>query len=232
MAIFKNGDDLRQDILTLQMIEIMDRIWLDNDLDLAMTPYKVLTTDCEQGFMEFNANAATLAEIQYEYSLINTFSDTTIMNWFKKHIKNDIEKNKETAGLRDKEKHYLFKEKLQKIRDVFIRSTAGYCVASYVLGLGDRHPDNIMINYKEGNLIHIDFGHFLENKKTITQLGSTVKKLGILRERDPFVFTGEIAYFVNGRAFKKNQNTKDDDVVLVSASTRQNTPETSRNVTE
>ena len=45
------------------MIEIMDRIWLDNDLDLAMTPYKVLATDCEQGFMEFNANAETLAEI-------------------------------------------------------------------------------------------------------------------------------------------------------------------------
>ena len=45
-VMFKNGDDLRQDILTLQMIDIMDRIWLDNDLDLAMTPYKVMGTDC------------------------------------------------------------------------------------------------------------------------------------------------------------------------------------------
>lgn len=63
MAIFKNGDDLRQDILTLQMIDIMDRIWLDNDLDLAMTPYKVLGTDCEQGFLEFNLNSETLAMI-------------------------------------------------------------------------------------------------------------------------------------------------------------------------
>ena len=46
-------------------------------------------------------------------------------------------------------------------------------MASYILGLGDRHPDNIMINIKEGNLFHIDFGHFLGNVK---------KKFGIKRE--------------------------------------------------
>ena len=33
-TIFKNGDDLRQDILTLQIIYIMDKIWLSNNLDL------------------------------------------------------------------------------------------------------------------------------------------------------------------------------------------------------
>ena len=62
-VMFKNGDDLRQDILTLQMIDIMDRIWLDHDLDLAMTPYKVVPTDCMQGYLEFNLNTVTLADI-------------------------------------------------------------------------------------------------------------------------------------------------------------------------
>lgn len=82
------------------------------------------------------------------------------------------------------------------MKSTFIKSTAGYCVASYILGLGDRHPDNIMINVKEGNLFHIDFGHFLGNVK---------KKFGIKRERDPFVFTGEMAYFINGGPLNKNQ---------------------------
>lgn len=46
-----------------------------------------------------------------------------------------------------------------------------------------------MINFVEGNFLHIDFGHFLGNVK---------EKFGIKRERDPFVLTPEIAYFING----------------------------------
>ena len=50
-VIYKIGDDLRQDILTLEIIKIMDNIWLSNGLDLKMRAYKVIATGDQTGFI-------------------------------------------------------------------------------------------------------------------------------------------------------------------------------------
>lgn len=62
---------------------------------------------------------------------------------------------------------------MERAIDTFKKSLAGYCVITYILGignkfyylsnnvlLGDRHNENIMIT-KEGKLFHIDFGKVL-----------------------------------------------------------------------
>uniref|UniRef100_A0A8C7GWG2 Phosphatidylinositol-4,5-bisphosphate 3-kinase catalytic subunit beta n=1 Tax=Oncorhynchus kisutch TaxID=8019 RepID=A0A8C7GWG2_ONCKI len=110
--IFKNGDDLRQDMLTLQILRLMDLLWKEANLDL--------------------------------------------------------------------------RDALEKAIEEFTLSCAGYCVATYVLGIGDRHSDNIMVR-STGQLFHIDFGHILGNFKS---------KFGIKRERVPFILTHDFIHVI------------------------------------
>uniref|UniRef100_A0A0P4VWE6 phosphatidylinositol 3-kinase n=1 Tax=Scylla olivacea TaxID=85551 RepID=A0A0P4VWE6_SCYOL len=53
VAIFKHGDDLRQDQLIIQIITLMDRLLRRENLDLRLTPYKVLATSSKHGFVQF-----------------------------------------------------------------------------------------------------------------------------------------------------------------------------------
>ena len=47
-------------------------------------------------------------------------------------------------------------------RTNYTRSLAVMSMVGYVLGLGDRHPSNLMLDRLNGKILHIDFGDCFE----------------------------------------------------------------------
>ncbi|KAF7243915.1 Phosphatidylinositol 3-kinase catalytic subunit type 3 [Varanus komodoensis] len=134
-VIFKHGDDLRQDQLILQIISLMDKLLRKENLDLKLTPYKVLATSTKHGFMQF-IQSVPVAEV--------LATEESIQNFFRKHAASETGPHGISA----------------EVMDTYVKSCAGYCVITYILGVGDRHLDNLLLT-KTGKLFHIDFGYIL-----------------------------------------------------------------------
>lgn len=167
--IFKHGDDLRQDMMVLRLITVMDMIWKYSCHDYRMIKYGCLAMGEEIGMIEVVKNAKTV---------------------------NDVRKNLKATALNEW-LHNENRERFSEAVKTFTYSCAGYCVASFVLGLKDRHPDNIMIT-KRGQVFHIDFGHITNHAK---------RAFGIKRERVPFILTEDFIQVITmGKENPKSTN--------------------------
>ncbi|XP_078431402.1 vacuolar protein sorting 34 [Wolffia australiana] len=134
-VIFKKGDDIRQDQLVVQMVSLMDRLLKSENLDLQLTPYRVLATGQDEGMLEF-VPSSSLAQILSEHR--------SIISYLQKFHPDDEGPFGITA----------------LCLETFIKSCAGYSVITYILGIGDRHLDNLLLR-DDGRLFHVDFGFIL-----------------------------------------------------------------------
>lgn len=134
VAIVKHGDDLRQDQLVLQTIKLIDKLLRKENLDLKLTPYRVLATSTKNGFVQY-VDSLPVAEILKNY---------------------DIQKYLKICAPCENAPYGISAD----VMDNYVKSCAGYCIVTYILGVGDRHFDNLMLT-KNGNLFHIDFGYIL-----------------------------------------------------------------------
>ncbi|GJJ08563.1 hypothetical protein Clacol_002782 [Clathrus columnatus] len=136
-VIFKNGDDMRQDQLVIQLFTLMDRLLRKENLDLKLSPYDVLATGPLEGMVQY-ISSKTIASIVSEH--------TTLLNYLRSH--HPDEGSVGTFGVEP------------GVLDTFVRSCAGYCVVTYLLGVGDRHLDNLLLA-PDGHFFHVDFGYIL-----------------------------------------------------------------------
>ncbi|KAI6131993.1 hypothetical protein EDD16DRAFT_1821529 [Pisolithus croceorrhizus] len=135
-AIFKVGDDCRQDVLALQVIAMFKNIFTSVGLPLYFYPYRVTATAPGCGVIDVVPNATSRDEMGR--AKVNDLLDFFVSKYG----------GEETVAFR-------------RARLNFIHSMAAYSVACYILQIKDRHNGNIMID-AEGHIIHIDFGFLFD----------------------------------------------------------------------
>ncbi|CAK7228895.1 Phosphatidylinositol (PI) 3-kinase [Sporothrix bragantina] len=137
--LFKMGDDLRQDQLVIQIITLMDQLLQKENLDLKLTPYKILATSNRMGLTQF------VSSVSFQ-SLAARYKGAP--NAALAYLRQNNPDAKAPLGLR------------RETLDTFVKSCAGYCVVTYILGVGDRHLDNLLLA-PDGHFFHADFGFIL-----------------------------------------------------------------------
>lgn len=129
--LFKK-EDLRRDYIICKTILFIKEILNKENIENNLLIYEVLPINNESGLIEIVDNAYTLYDIKQT-------KESTLQNFILNNNKN---------------------ETISIIKNRFINSLAIYCIITYILGIGDRHLDNIMVT-KEGILFHIDFSFCL-----------------------------------------------------------------------
>lgn len=135
-AIFKVGDDCRQDVLALQLISAFRGIFNSVGLDVYVFPYRVTATAPGCGVIDVLPNSISRDMLGRE--AVNGLHDYFITKYGGEHS-----------------------VRYQEARTEFVKSMAAYSVISYLLQFKDRHNGNIMVDDK-GHILHIDFGFLFD----------------------------------------------------------------------
>ena len=174
----------------MSMISLMDTLMKSYDQDLRLTIYQILAYGSSDGIMECVDNSKTLQDvlINYNYKLYNYFIDLTKKKQvedpdYKPVFRKDIQFNLKI----EKDIQEAICQIDPQIMYNYIESLAGYCCITYLLGLGDRHMENLMLD-QEGRIFHIDFGYAMDEDPKW--------------KPTPFKLNAEMIYAMGGRGLR------------------------------
>ncbi|KAI9091728.1 hypothetical protein DFS34DRAFT_584387 [Phlyctochytrium arcticum] len=184
--LVKGNDDLRQDAVLSKIFSIMNTL-LSKDpntrkRNLSIRTYKVVPLAPRAGLVEWVHNTLPIGE--YLTKAHTTYNPN---DWrptqCRTKMSEEMKKGTRQSRLqiyREVERHFnpvfrhFFFEKFLRPKDwldrklAYTRSVATSSIAGYIVGLGDRHAQNILIDAKSAEVVHIDLGIAFDQGKLLT----------------------------------------------------------------
>lgn len=167
-----SNDDLRQDAIMEQVFGQVNKI-LQKDkqmrkLDLNISTYEVIPLGPNAGIIEYVAHSVSLNQILvvlHRNDQISFDQARKKMKAVQGRSKDERIRtyNKLTEVIKPQLRNFFFDyfsepQEWFDVKKTYTKGIAASSIVGYILGLGDRHLNNILIDYSTGKPIHIDLG--------------------------------------------------------------------------
>ena len=182
MYLLKGHEDLRQDERVMQLFRLVNSLLRQDPVSTLRShqiqPYAVIPMSEASGILEWVPACTTIQRLVTDYrnrvgisvfrererfeTLLQGVQD---MAWEPYMLHAFLECVSGTAGNDLRDALWLNAKSAEdwfSYRRRFTRSLAVMSIVGYMLGLGDRHLANLLIQRKAGTVVHIDFGDCFE----------------------------------------------------------------------
>ena len=223
--LLKGNEDLRLDQRIMQFFKLINSLLKSNrvtcDRTVSIVQYAVTPFALDAGLISWVTGADTFQQLVTDFRTHRDIKKNleqdlciqlvgcafnTLSGLQRKEVLDIIES--ETKGNELREMLWLRSPTptawLQRNRN-FTVSTAVMSIAGYVIGLGDRHPSNIMVQRHTGRVIHIDFGDSFE----------VALRRSHFAERVPFRMTRMIVNALDGGSVEGLFRKSCEDVLYI-----------------
>jgi phosphatidylinositol 3-kinase len=188
--LYKHDDDLRQELFAINFVKSCDQILRSCGLDLKLLTFRCIPVGQQRGFIEWIHGSVPLSEICQPlggFILGGTKPDPPRSDIGRPdpNAAEDALSSVAKAGLTKYEAfrrvesrvpgsanpiqdffrafHYAPNDPYmvrKSVMETYIKSCAGYCAITYILGVGDRHLDNLLL-HPTGHFFHCDYSFIL-----------------------------------------------------------------------
>ncbi|PXF43442.1 Serine/threonine-protein kinase ATR [Gracilariopsis chorda] len=174
--------DIRRDSRLVEFITVVNRL-LSRDVcsrgkKLALKTYAVLPLSEETGMIEWVNDLEALRNVvQSEHFCLGTIPDTRMIQRHYEHAGSKREFLEKWAFEKFPpvlDKFFVKKfgggadaQRWLKARNSWAESTAVWSMAGYIVGLGDRHGENVLVESTSGRCVHVDFAMLFDKGLTL-----------------------------------------------------------------